>query len=283
MLNKKRLRTVKNASVAIGLINKRADRRPVFIAGSGFFVSSRGYVVTAKHVLDGCDEVIAASDKQVEELEIAVLSVATHGSSAEVRVMREVNTYAVRVISSASYVGPLDPDIGVIIPGEGVDDIGGTPFLNIKQSPATLDLYQNAIICGYPSGDQSLDMFRRHIGLRLSPIIQFGRITGFMPTDDVKVPWGIQTDIIGTGGSSGSAIVDPTDGNVVGIAQNVFVGEVQGYTKQLHASDKSLVSEKVPITGWAKVGLVYGISFHQFHHILNRIEDEIISKSNHKA
>jgi hypothetical protein len=34
MLNKKRLRTVKNATVAIGLIDKKADRRPVFIAGS---------------------------------------------------------------------------------------------------------------------------------------------------------------------------------------------------------------------------------------------------------
>jgi hypothetical protein len=279
MLNKKRLRKVKDATVAIGLIDKKADRRPVFIAGSGFFVSSRGYVVTAKHVLDGCDEAIAASDKQVTELEVAVLSVAALGSSAEVRVMREVNTYAVRVINSASYVGPFDPDIGVIIPGEGVDDIGGTPFLNIKQPPAILDLYQNAVMCGYPSGDQSLDMFRRHIGLRLSPIIQFGRITGFMPTDDVRVPWGIQTDIIGTGGSSGSAIVDPTDGTVVGIAQNVFVGEVQGHTKPLNTSDESPVSENASITGWAKVGLVYGVSFHQFHHILDRIEKEIIAQS----
>ena len=36
--------------------------------------------------------------------------------------MREVITYAIKVINSTDYVGPLDPDIGVIIPGEGIDD-----------------------------------------------------------------------------------------------------------------------------------------------------------------
>lgn len=56
------------------------------------------------------------------ELEIAVLSVTTRASSAQVRIMREVITYAITVINSTNYVGPLDPDIGVIIPGEGIDD-----------------------------------------------------------------------------------------------------------------------------------------------------------------
>jgi hypothetical protein len=55
------------------------------------------------------------------KLEIAV-SVTTRASSAQVRIMREVITYAITVINSTDYVGPLDPDIGVIIPGEGIDD-----------------------------------------------------------------------------------------------------------------------------------------------------------------
>jgi hypothetical protein len=36
--------------------------------------------------------------------------------------MREVITYAITVINRTDYVGPLDPDIGVIIPSEGIDD-----------------------------------------------------------------------------------------------------------------------------------------------------------------
>jgi hypothetical protein len=243
MFNKEKLKRVKDATVAIGLIDKKSNRRPVVIVGSGFFVSSRGYVVTAKHVLDRCDEVITASDKHIEELEIAVLSVTASGSSADVRVMREVTTYAFTVIDSANYVGPIDPDVGVIIPGDGVNDIGGTPFLDIKQPPSRLDLYQNAVMCGYPSGDESFDMFRRHRGLRLSPIIQFGHITGLMPTDEIKTPWGMQTDIIGTGGSSGSAIVDPTDGCVVGIAQNVFTGGIGGQTEPIRSTDGDLISD----------------------------------------
>jgi hypothetical protein len=37
-------------------------------------------------------------------------------------------------------------------------------------------------------------------GIRLSPIIQSGRIAGLMPHDESPKPWGIQTDIIAVGG-----------------------------------------------------------------------------------
>ena len=67
---------------------------------------------------------------------------------------------------------------------------------------------------GYPSGEQSLTVDKEY-GIRFSPIIQFGHITGFMPIDYIRVPWGIQTDIIGAGGSSGSALTDSSDGKVI--------------------------------------------------------------------
>jgi hypothetical protein len=54
------------------------------------------------------------------------------------------------------------------------------------------------VMCGYPSGDESLDIFMRYRGLRVRHIIQFGHITGLMPTDDVMIPWGVQTNIMGT-------------------------------------------------------------------------------------
>lgn len=128
-------------------------------------------------------------------------------------------------------------------------------------------------MCGYPAGNQSLDTFRNYRGLRLSPIIQFGRLTGLMSTDDVNMPWGIQTDIVGTGGSSGSAIVDSTDSTVIGIVQNVFTAEVGDYTKSSYSCDAH--PNKVPISGHAKIGLVYGASFHQFHDVLDRIQNLI--------
>jgi hypothetical protein len=170
---------------------------------------------------------------------------------------------------------PIDPDIGVVIPGEGIDHLGGTPYVSLRQPSMGISLYTDIIMCGYPAGDESLDMFRIQRGLRVSPVIQFGRLTGLMPTDDVKVPWGIQTDILGTSGSSGSAIIDSIDSTVIGIAQNVFTAGVAGYTEPLYSGDAEGPRE-VSIVGQATMGLVYGISFYQFHNILDRIQKEIV-------
>lgn len=49
----------------------------------------------------------------------------------------------------------------------------------------------------------------------MNPIIQFGHIVGLMPYDESSAPWGIQTDIVAVGGSSGSPIVDPNNGEVI--------------------------------------------------------------------
>ncbi|MDP9288192.1 MAG: serine protease [Thermoproteota archaeon] len=268
-INKIGIKSVKDATVAIGIIDKTGDRIPREILGSGFFISSKGYVITAKHVLDGCDKMLEVYREQKQELEIAILSVVTKGSKAEVRVMREVKTYALGVIDAPKYVGPIDPDIAIVIPGEGIDDLGGTPYVSLRKPSMRVSLYTDVIMCGYPAGDESLDMFRKHRGLRLSPIIQFGHLTGLMPTDDVDIPWGIQT-----GSSSGSAIIDSIDSTVVGIAQNVFTAGVTAYTAPLYSGDAE-GSKAVPIFGKAKMGLVYGTSFHQFHDILDRIQKEL--------
>ena len=87
---------------------------------------------------------------------------------------------------TSGYVGPTDPDVAIVIPGDGIDEMGGTPFVRIRRPTEKITLYADIVMCGYPAGDESLDIFRKHIGLRLSPIIQFGHLTGFMPTDDVQ-------------------------------------------------------------------------------------------------
>jgi hypothetical protein len=85
----------------------------------------------------------------------------------------------------------------------------------------------------------------------------------------------IKADIVGTGGSSGSAIIDSIDSTVIGIAQNVFTVGVAGYTEPLYSGDAEGPKE-VPIVAQANMGLVYGISFYQFHNILVRIQKEVV-------
>ena len=48
-------------------------------------------------------------------------------------------------------------------------------------------IYHEVSICGYPSGEYSLDIAKRY-GLRFSPVMQFGRITSLMPIDDIRAP-----------------------------------------------------------------------------------------------
>lgn len=123
-----------------------------------------------------------------------------------------------------------------------------------------VQVYHEICMCGYPSGEYSLAIARRY-GLRFSPVMQFGRITSLMPIDDIRAPWGLQTDIIGTGGSSGSAIVDPSDGKVVGIAQQVLPCGIMGIYKEFtHAEDGSIRKKDRIVSGKAKIGLVYGIT-----------------------
>ena len=55
---------------------------------------------------------------------------------------------------------------------------------------------------------------------------QSGRIAGLRPHDESPKPWGIQTDIVAVGGSSGSPILDPSSREVIGMAQQVIATTV---------------------------------------------------------
>jgi hypothetical protein len=125
-----------------------------------------------------------------------------------------------------------------------------------------LKLYEEIAMCGYPSGRISLILYKNNhedpIGIRLSPIIQFGRIAGLFPTDENPNPWGIQTDIIAMGGSSGSPIVDPNSGEVLGMAQDVIATMTTVDKNGMPPSLYELI--KGPLYGIAPIGLAYGVS-----------------------
>jgi hypothetical protein len=83
-----------------------------------------------------------------------------------------------------------------------------------------------------------------------------------MPTDISEGPYGIQTDIVGTGGSSGSPIVYPGDGEVVGIAQQVFTSDIEFDVEDQYPNEPNkLVKTR---HGKANIGLVYGIPIQMF-------------------
>lgn len=131
--------------------------------------------------------------------------------------------------------------------------------MTIKE-PGQLELSHDIAMCGYPSGRLSLILYRNEdgVGMHLNPIIQFGHIAGLMPYDESPTPWGIQTDIVAVGGSSGSPIIDPKDGEVIGMAQQVISTMTTVYKEGMPTNLYKLT--KGPLYGVAQLGLAYGVS-----------------------
>jgi hypothetical protein len=255
MVKAEKLKRVKAATVAIGLANK--DTKDVIRTfGTGFFIGDE-YIVSSAHVFSQCLNYNSQYKEKNNGLEgmYSAFSVTTGGDQLD------LNTYRINesirlppVKEVAGFTGSIDLDIGL-----GKLDRPSESFLPIKQ-PCQLKLYDEIVMCGYPSGRLSLILDRNEdgAGMRLSPIIQFGHISGLMPYDESPAPWGIQTDIVAIGGSSGSPILDPRSGEVIGMAQQIIATMTTVYKEGMPPNLYRLT--KGPLYGVAALGLAYGVS-----------------------
>ncbi len=255
MIEADKLKGVKSATVAIGLSNK--DTNDVITSfGTGFFIGGE-YIVSSAHVFSQCLNYNTLYKEKNNGLEgmYSAFNITTKGDQLD------LNTYRINesirlppVKEVAGFTGSIDLDIGV-----GKLDRPSDNFLTIKE-PCQLELYDEIVICGYPSGKVSLILYKNGDGegIRLSPIIQSGRIAGLMPHDESPKPWGIQTDIIAVGGSSGSPILDPSSKEVIGMAQQVIATmttvDKEGMPPNLYELTKG------PLYGVAPMGLAYGVT-----------------------
>ena len=107
-------------------------------------------------------------------------------------------------------------------------------------------------------------------GYRFSPVMQFGHIAALMPSDE-SLPYGIQTDIPSTGGSSGSPIVSIETGEVVGLAQNIIL-TYAAVNVPVKAQKRVRMPDR--LDGFAHIGIVYGDSFHRLADIPNLTKDD---------
>jgi hypothetical protein len=249
------LKRVKASTVAIGLLNK--DTKDVIgTFGTGFFIGGK-YIVSSAHVFSQCLNYNSLYKEKNNS---------TEGIYSAFRVIRrgqklDLDTYRINesirlppVKEAAGFNGSIDLDIGL-----GKLDRNSDSFLPIKE-PGGLELYQDIAMCGYPSGRLSLILYRNEegVGMHLNPIVQFGHIAGLMPYDESSTPWGIQTDIVAIGGSSGSPIIDPSDGEVIGMAQQVISTMTTVYKEGMPTNLYKLT--KGPLYGVAPLGLAYGVS-----------------------
>ena len=266
MINADKFNVVKDATVAIGLANK--DTKDVISSfGTGFFIGGE-YIVTSAHIFNQCIKYNAQYKEKNNGMEgiYSAFNITTKDNQLELNtyhIMKAIRLPPVKEVKG--FTGSVDLDIGI-----GKLDCHSDNFLHIKK-PTQLKLYDEIVICGYPSGRISLVLYRnKHedgMGIQLRPIIQYGRVAGLMPDDDSNNPWGIQTDIIAMGGSSGSPIIDPSSGEVIGMAQQVIATmttvDKEGMPSNLYELTKG------PLYGIAPIGLAFGVTNQILSPLLN--------------
>lgn len=271
-LDKAILSSLKAASVGIGVIIKKKPVSEVEAQGTGFFVSSTGYVMTANHVVKDCLKTVQFyMNKKVDVGLVAIRLKSLPNNGFKVTMMPMQPPFIVHMGKpSTSEQGgishTIDLDVAVLRPIER--NVRNEPFLKIKKA-SPINLYDEIAMCGYPSGKSSFTISQEILALRLSPTMQFGRIAGLMPNDFAEYPYAIQTDIVGTGGSSGSPIIDLKTGEVIAMAQKVLPAGVGGqalFKRKNKPLEKPMEGQ---ISALSNIGLVYGLS----HNVLDGIPE----------
>jgi len=257
MVNKEIIPHLKSCCIGLGLteVNKS---EPVFISGTGFFIDPDGYFVTAEHVIDGMAKFRIDYFKEHE------IKLEYRGFWYEHLDEKEGQLVAIKIEHGRSChidVPELEENIPKI-QDLGLGKLSGKqkfPFLKFDKA-TKIDVFDEIFMCGYPGGNESLRAHDELYGYRMSPILQHGRIASLLPVDFSQNPFGIQTDIVATGGSSGSPIVDAETEQVLGIAQQVVPSIV---------TDLNEIEPKA--IGQVALGLTWGISNFYFSSAVQEI------------
>lgn len=247
------------------------------VGGSGGVIHNKGYFLTATHVLDGLErkrKKLASSEKP-QETWIAMISYIP----AEEEIFRFITNRISSWIPFHLTFDKLDADIALGWPEVKEKD---HPILKVSQRQNFTSL-EKVMMCGYPGGSNTLNPYGTVIDMSLSPAIQEGKIASLFPGDDAGTHQGILTDILTTGGSSGSPILDDKE-EIIGIAQWVIGGGIKGIVKYddstyFNTEDRlveKIIEKKSAIEGYAQVGNTFALSctvFKDVEKAIAQVED----------
>lgn len=265
--NQKVIEAVKSATVAIGL--QDLETGLVGISGSGFIFDPRGYVMTAAHVLNDCIKIEKTLQQKGKKIEtVAVYTITSDTFNKVMPVILHGRALPSRDPGLPEFPTPEKNDIALAQMKKS--DGQYFPFLRIKK-PGKIKISDEIAVCGFPRGGHSLSTITTNLtGIRLSPPVQFGHVASLLPFDNAEFPYAIQTDIMGTSGSSGSPIFDPNTGEVVGIAQNV----IPSITEVKIPEDlQSKLNNHEKFVGSTTVGLIWGDLNTRFYSIPGLTKD----------
>lgn len=185
MVDTNKLEKVKQSTIAIDLAEE--NKFPRYILGTGFFVSSDASIMSAAHVFVGCAEAQQYRyEKYGEKLGIVAGIAFVEGGkfrTFSVRIgkqtMSKIRSY------DLGYMGPQDFDVAVA----KLEEEGSKPLAFLDLHTTKPNLYEEVAMCGYPQGNVTFAFLSNPnpAGLRVSPVLQFGHVSGFMPYDDANM------------------------------------------------------------------------------------------------
>jgi S1-C subfamily serine protease len=200
----------------ISRIIRGTPQAPAFppIFGTGYLVNNKGLVVTNRHVVD----LFAQIPRHPVTGEFAVGAVMWLPGEPE----PERHAWQMLIIdlnasnalgeftSTDGWFGSTVPDIGFV-----QLKIRETKFLELSSDACYVKVGMPIATLGYPMGSIPLSVFGGRLN-QVTPFIRQGIVSSVFPFPGGR-PHGFTIDIVQQGGSSGSPILDPQNGKVVGM------------------------------------------------------------------
>jgi S1-C subfamily serine protease len=185
--------------------------KPAFpeILGTGFLIDSNGMVATNRHVIAAFKQ--AARRADTDEFSIAAIGFYPDNQGSWQMLVHELfDWYAIgKFESSGEWFGDENPDIGFV-----QLNVTEMPYLSLATEDYAIRVGMNVATVGYPMGTIPLTAMGKLS--QASPFIRQGIVSSVFPYP-IPQPQGFTIDIMQQGGSSGSPILDPETGNVIGL------------------------------------------------------------------
>lgn len=214
------VRHIKLCTVAIAL-----DLGPKFhpkILGTGFMISEQGHVLTNAHVAIA----LMTPLEYWHTLQLSPRSCVLAYQFIPEKGMAEIKTQIKSVMNitgknvvpgGVMYGGP--PDLSVISTG-----FERTPYLKITANELPSEGTE-VFFCGFPLGERMF--YTEHGREQVTSTLQRGIIGAHLPFSGIPNPHAFVIDATCNPGNSGSAVVNPEDGSVIGV---VFAKRTEAFT-----------------------------------------------------
>lgn len=223
------------------------------VLGTGFAISEQGHILTNAHVAMALLtplEYWPTLQLSPRSCVIAYQFVPGKGMAeirAPIKSMIAVTGKTV-MPGGVMYGGP--PDLSVISTG-----FNKTPWLKITERDLPSEGTE-VYFCGFPLGEHMF--YTEHGREQITSTLQRGIISAHLPFSGIPNPHAFVMDATCNPGNSGSGVVDPEDGSVIGV---VFAKRTEAFTYAVAARGFEKLVEKVVEAD--KTGVQEGVSYLQ--------------------